>query len=190
MPIYTAIGDIMDFAPSKSEAVAIWMCGGFNTRNAIWRSEIVNRKIDIELVDSSGYPVAEAVLNSAYQSDTINEPWRLNHETLWKFTSNIQGILKFLYIFPNSEDKSRLDSLKDIDALIIRCLNVLQKNTIKSVSFILIPAYSSTDTANNDINDIASANQMIESIKNWLNNNNSEMEVYLVDRQDGFNVLL
>jgi len=190
MPIHTIKGNILAVAPLKSEAVAIWMCGGFNTRNAIWRYEIANRGIKIELADSSGNLVAPAVLNSAYLSDTLNEPWRLNHETLWKITSNNQGLLKFLYIFPNAEDKIRLDSLNDIDKLIIRCLDVLQKNSIKSVSFILIPAYSSADNNNNDASDIASANQMIESINAWLNNNNSEMQVYLVDRQDDFKALL
>jgi hypothetical protein len=190
MPIHSIKGEIMDIAPLKSEAMAVWMCSGFNTRNAVWRYYLASRQIEKTLAHSSGNLVAPSVLNSAYKLDALNEPWRLNHETLWEITSNNQGKLKFLYIFPNAEDKSRLDSLKDIDSLINQCLNVLQKNTIKSVSFILIPAFSNTNAVNFDIDDIDSANQMIDSINDWLKMNNSNMDIYLVDRQGSFNSLL
>ena len=154
----------MDIAPLKSEAMAVWMCSGFNTRNAVWRFYLANRQIEMTLAHSSGNLVAPSVLNSAYKLDPLNEPWRLNHETLWEITSNNQGKLKFLYIF--------------------------QQNKIKSVSFILIPAFSNTNAVNFDIDDIDSANQMIDSINDWLKMNNSNMDIYLVDRQGSFNSLL
>lgn len=190
MPIHTAKGDIMDFATSRSEAVAIWMCSGFNSRNSIWRWELNEKLFRIKLEHPLDRYIDPDILNSAYKLNPTHEPWKLSFETLWSMTSEDQKKLKYLYIFPNPDDQIRLENIEQIDSLIVNCLEVLNKNSIKSVSFILIPAYLNKDESNNDINDIASANQMIESINNWLNNNNSEMEVYLVDRQDGFSPLL
>ena len=177
MTIKTIKGMLMDVAPTKSEAIAIWMCSGFNTRNAIWRFELKEKGIEIELI----HPERENI-SSNY------EPWKLHFETLWKITSDV-GQLKYIYVFPNPEDKQRLDHIQDINQLINKCLGILNVNSINSVSFILIPALPKGEH-NTEIEDLQSAKQMIYSIRNWLSENESNMEVYLVDRVDGFKAAL
>jgi len=183
MPIYSLKGMIMDVASSKSEAIAVWICSGFNTRNAIWRFEITRREINLELV----YPIdGNFFLNYL---NAANEPWRLDYETLWQITNKPDQKLKYIYVFPNPSDKQRLDNLEDIDGLINNCLDILKGKKINSVSFILIPALPGGDH-NTEIEDIASAKRMIACIQNWLKENKSSIDVYLVDRLDSFSPIL
>ena len=185
MTIKTIKGMLMDVAPTKSEAIAIWMCSGFNTRNAIWRFELKEKGIEIKLIHPERGDISSNVKDSAFESNLIGyEPWRLHFETLWEITSDF-GKLKYIYVFPNPEDKPRLNHIEDINQLINKCLDVLNVNSIHSVSFILIPALPRGEY-NIEIEDLQSAKQMIYSIRNWLSENESNMEVYLVDRVDGF----
>ena len=185
MGIKAIKGRIMDTAPSNSEAVAVWMYKGFNTRYAIWGFEIKERDIRLELIYPNDFMHSENSLESAYKTKTKCEPWRLTYGTLWKITNRNQGKLKYIYIFPNPEDKQRLENLDEIDELIKRCFTTLNENSINSVSLILIPALSRGEH-NTELEDIKSAEQMICSIKNWLSENEEDMNVYLVDRVDGF----
>jgi hypothetical protein len=188
MKIETIKGSLMDLAPTTSEAIAIWMCSGFNTRNSIWRFELKKKGIEIELIHPEENNISSDVKNSAYEVNTNYEPWRLPCETLWKITNDI-GKLKYIYVFPNPEDKHRLDDIQEIDQLINKCLGILKVNSINSVSFILIPALPRGEH-NTEIEDLQSAKQMIYSIQNWLSKNGSHMQVYLVDRVDGFKAAL
>ena len=188
MKIETIKGSLMDLAPTTSEAIAIWMCSGFNTRNAIWRYELKEKGIEIELIHPEENNISSDVKNSAYELNKDYEPWRLPCATLWKITNDI-GKLKYIYVFPNPEDKHRLDDIQEIDQLINKCLGILKVNSINSVSFILIPALPRGEH-NTEIEDLQSAKQMIYSIQNWLSKNESHMQVYLVDRVDGFKAAL
>ena len=183
MTIKAIKGMLMDVAPTKSEAIAIWMCSGFNARNGIWRFELKEKGIEIKLIHPERGDI------SPNESNLIGyEPWRLHFETLWKITSDF-GKLKYIYVFPNPEDKQRLNHIEDINQLINNCLDVLNVNSINSVSFILIPALPRGEHYT-EIEDLQSAKQMIYSIRNWLSENESNMEIYLVDSVDGFKAAL
>ena len=185
MGIEAIKGDIMDTAPLNSEAIAVWLFNGFNSRFDIWRSEIKKRNIQLELLYPNDFIHSQETLESAYKMNIEREPSRLPFETLWKITNQNHGQLKYIYIFPNPEDKNMLENLDEIDELIKVCFKVLKKNFINSVSFILIPALPYGENGI-DIQDRKSAEQMIDSIKNCLSENKVDMNVYLVDRKDSF----
>ena len=108
-------GMILDTAPTNSEAIAVLMCSGFNTRNAVWRFEIQSKEIELELDFPRNLVGVSEILDSTDFGKSSKEPWRLPHETLWKITSGNQGKLKYIYIFPNPMDKQRLDSLDELE---------------------------------------------------------------------------
>jgi len=189
MGIETIKGMIMNTAPLNSEAIAVWMCSGFNTRNAIWRFEIKEKNIQLELIHPNDFMHSQKTLASAYNLNTNDEPWRLPFETLWKITNQNQSQLKYIYIFPNPEDRQRLEKLDEIDILIRKCFTILKENHINSVSLILIPALPIGEF-NTNLADMKSASQMIYSINNWLSENKVDMKVYLVDRVDDFSNVL
>jgi len=189
MSIESLKGMLMDVAPSKSEAIAVWMRSGFNTRNAVWRFELKDNNVQLELIHPLKNNLSPNIKLSAYNLDTKNEPWKLPHETLWKITSDNLDKLNYIYVSPNPSDKKTLNNLSDIDGLIKKCLDILLSRSITSVSFILIP--SSPSGVNNEADaDVMSAKQMISSIKNWQSKNNNKVHVYLVDRVDGFKKVL
>lgn len=189
MPIYAIQGDILNVAPQKSESIAIWMCSGFNSRNSIWRYELKNRGFMPRLVHPSNRVVSKKVLNSAFDTDSKNEPWMLAHETLWKLSGPNLGELKYIYVFPNPEDKQALNSLSDLEISINICMQTLTNFDIKSVSFILVPSIMHVHSEKH-VNDLESAKNMIFSLQNWLIKNKSDIDVYLVDRGNGFVNLL
>ncbi len=189
MRINAIKGMLMDVAPNKSEAIAIWMYSGFNARNAIWRSLRKDINIIFTLICPERGDTSSSIKDSTIKYDLIDhEPWRLHFETLWKITPDL-GKLRYIYVFPNPEDKRRLNHIEDIKHLINRCLNCLNEESIHSVSFILIPALP-IEEHSSEIEDLQSAKQMIYTIRNWLCENESNMEVYLVDRVDGFRTAL
>lgn len=176
MAIKAIKGMIMDVAPLKSQAMAIWMRSGFNSSNAIWRFELKEKGVNVELI----HPFEKNINKDI-------EPWLLPHETLWKITPEL-GKLKYIYIFPNPEDNKGVDDMEAINQMIYKCLDTLSNYSITSVSFILIPALQKGN--NFETQDLESAKQMIISIQNWLYNMNQDMDVYLVDRVDGFKAAL
>ncbi|MEN9883919.1 MAG: hypothetical protein RLZZ420_1136 [Bacteroidota bacterium] len=189
MSIKAIKGNIMDTAPLNSEAIAVWMCDGFVGRNGIWRFEIEERNIKLELIHPTNLTRSEVI------SASENKPWILAFDTLWKISNENHGHLKYIYIFPNPEDKQRLDSLDEMDLLINRCFDLLHEHHINSVSLILIPALELIQPVQPGQNaqylaDLASAKHMISSIKNWLSENKVDMNVYLVDQSDDFRKLM
>ena len=161
--IETIKGMIMDTAPLNSEAIAVWMCSGFNTLNAIWRFEIKEKNIQLELIHPNDFMHSQKTLASAYNSNTNDESWRLPFETLWKITNQNHSQLKYIYILPIPEDRQLLEKLDEIDILIRKCFTILKENHINSVSLILIPALPIGEF-NTNLADIKSARQMINSI--------------------------
>lgn len=189
MSIEAIRGNIMDTAPLNSEAIAVWLCGGFVGRNGIWQFEIEERNIELKLIHPANLTHSEVI------SESENKPWILSSETLWKITNENQGHLKYIYIFPNPEDKQRLNSLDEMDLLINRCFDVLNEHHINSVSLILIPALEPIPPVQSGENskhlaDLASAEHMIGSISNWLSENRVDMKIYLVDQADDFRNLI
>ena len=76
MKIEAIKGMIMDVAPSNSEAIGVWMCSGFNTRNAVWRFELKQKGIELELTHPKNQKQPPEVLNSAYKAGLHSyEPW-------------------------------------------------------------------------------------------------------------------
>jgi hypothetical protein len=187
MPIEAIRGDIMDTAPLNSEAIAVWFYSGFNTRYLLWSSVIKERYPQLKLIYPDGLTNLPNHMEFAYGTNIQVAPWRLPSATLWKITNQNQD-LRYIYIFPNPEDRKRLENLDDIDVLIRSCFATLTEFGINSVSLILIPALQSDEYRKDEIDlaDRISALRMIHSIRNWLSEKDVDMNVYLVDRKGGF----
>jgi hypothetical protein len=173
---------IMDVAPAVSESVAVWMRSGFNTSNAVWRFELKDKHIKVKLFHPVNSDPDDKCRQSAYELDTDNEPWRLPFDTIWEVIPGACQKLKYIYIFSNTPDNQAVSSLHDIDTLLNRCLNNLDEIGVRSVAMILIPSADQSDRI--------SARRMISAIQKWLNLNNSDMNIYLVDRADDFAPLI
>lgn len=144
MTLHAVSGDVLENAPLNSEAIAIWMYTGFNTRQEIWRRVFEEKGSRLSLAWPPALEGAEADIPPASPE---YKPWTLNHETLWRIDGGNMGRVKYFYVFPNPKNISRLDSLESLNAQMRRCLTVLQEQGVRSISFILIPA--STGEAGN-----------------------------------------
>jgi hypothetical protein len=192
MPIEAIRGEIMDTAPLNSEAIAVWICSGFNTRPLLWSSVIKEKYTQLQLIYPDGFTNLPNHMEFASGTNIQIAPWRLPSATLWEISNQNQDLFRYIYIFPNPEDRQRLENLDEIDVLIRSCFATLAEFGIKSVSLILIPALQSDEyrTDQKDLADRISAERMILSIRNWLSEKDVDMNVYLVDRKGDFGNLI
>ena len=183
MPLHALKGDITKLAPENSQAAAFWIYAGFNTRRLLWEEYIPHlasfqpvQPNNIHLNDQHPFLV----------DDDIAIPWMLPNDTLWSIRHN--GQLEYIYIFSNHTNRYGVDSPEEMDQIIANCLTVLRNMNIRSVSFVFIP----TKIPDRELiaAENLSAQYMINSIRNWLDHNDDCMNVYLIDRTDGFQKLL
>jgi hypothetical protein len=186
MPIQALKGDFAQLPPNHSQAVALWIFEGFNTRRYLWE-EYLDAQLPLQLI----YPQPEDMedqdlIDMLKDMEITLAPWQLPFNTLWQIQQHEQ--LEYIYIFSNDGNRNALSSLEEIDELINNCLTVLSRKGINSVSFPYIPA----DMPYLDRMDAEyqSAEQMIQSTQNWLSLNNDCMTVYFIDSTNGFLYLL
>jgi hypothetical protein len=172
MPIQHIKGMLMDFAPQQVEAIAVFMRTGFNTRHGVWL-EIPNKK--------------EKLISLDCLSEIPEKPWLISHDTVFEIKEDVFQKLKYIYVFSNPTDQKAYSGFDAIEDCITRSLDRLSTYNIKSIAYILIPATENPDRVNNNEDDVKSAKLMVQSIQKWIENN-SELEVYLVDRVAGFNI--
>lgn len=171
-------GEIMKVAPDKVEAIALWIYKGFNLRSFTWSFTL--KELNINQLTLC-YPCD----TNMTISPSDNYPWRFPHDTMWRILPEKYKKLEYIYVFANPFDNQFEKGFKRIDQLINNCFNTLKLFNIKSIGLIHIPASSSNGRPSCDDN-LKSAKQMIESINSWINTNNYELQVYLVDRTDDF----
>ena len=170
MPIHQIKGMLMDFAPQNVEAIAVFICTGFNSRHSVWL-DILDKKENIVSLDR---------LN-----EIPEKPWLYVHDTLFQIKDDVFQKLKYIYIFSNPDDQKTYSGFDVIEDCINRSLDRLTSYNIKSVAYILIPATENPELINSDNDDTKSAKLMVDAIQNWMMNN-IEIEVFLVDRAGGF----
>lgn len=185
MSIVNLKGMIMDVAPYKAEAIAVWLRIGFNARHSIWLFDLKEKGINTKLI----YPVnknAPERLNSEYEFDINLHPWKLPFDTLWRIVPKSYKKLKYIYVFSNPKDEKTVDDLDEIDKLINQCLTTLNARRVKSVAMILIPASIDGRSEPTGEGNKLSAKRMVSSIQNWLSSKERDMDIYLVDMVDDF----
>lgn len=170
-------GNIMDVAPDKVEAIAIWIRSGFNARNSIWRFDIPQKGIKLKLVS----PLDKYV--------DSNEPWLYEFDTIWEIIPERYQKLKYIYVFANPLNSKFVTGLERLDSIISTCLNNLNQLEVSSVAMIHIPASTNAETTSIE-DDEKSANRMIAVINDWIANNKSNFEVFLVDNFNHFENLV
>lgn len=163
MPIYALGGFIQDVAPDYCEFVAIFTRSGFNTTSLIV-SELKNKFL---------------VLPENVNEEEINygEIWRYKRDTLWEIKPSL-SLWKYLYVFTNLGKSTRVETLNDINVLINRSLDCARLMNCKSIGYIVIRSNNHTDEE--------CALRMIDSIRNWEQIFNYNINVYLIDRVNGF----
>lgn len=172
MPILNRMGNIMEVAPESVESIALWIYSGFNGRYVIWKFDLPERNPQLLTVVGSEFDFDRYVDTSS--------PWLSEYDTLWKLNNEFKK-LKYIYVFTNPHNAHSFEG--DINALIKRCLDELDRNNIRSVGMIFIPNES---IIGNDTDELDAARRMVAALQHWLNNNNDRMRIELVDRVDDF----
>ena len=163
MPIYALGGFIQDLAPDYCDFVAIFTRSGFNTTSLIVKDLknkflIFPKNVNEEEID-------------------YNEIWRYRQDTLWEIKPSL-SFWKYLYVFSNLGRSTRVESIDDINILINRSLDCARLMNCKSIGYIIIRSNNHTDEE--------CAQRMIDSIINWELIFKYEINVYLIDRVNGF----
>jgi len=163
MPIYALGGFIQDLAPDYCDFVAIFTRSGFNTTSLIVKDLknkflIFPKNVNEEEID-------------------YNEIWRYRQDTLWEIKPSL-SLWKYLYVFSNLGRSTRVESIDDINILINRSLDCARLMNCKSIGYIIIRSNNHTDEE--------CAQRMIDSIINWELIFKYEINVYLIDRVNGF----
>lgn len=192
MAIYTLKGNIIEVAPDQVEVMVLWINKAYNARFALWFAEISAKIESLKLaglISNDGFipnGTRKDLVPSIIMSNEMSHvyPWKSHYDTLWEVLPPIQKT-RYLYIFSNPGDKQVLPEFNMVKDYINRCLTQLAKMNVKSCAMIHIPASETIDHHTNE-DDIRSASMMVESINNWINENNYNIDVYLVDRTDDF----
>jgi hypothetical protein len=167
MAIYAIRGLIEEFAPIKSEAVAVYARDGFASLKWIWDQITSDRNT-----------------NLIFPTDLANvdqrEPWRNKQDTFWEISPH-NGVTRYYYSFSNPSGK-RLVNIDQIDQLINRSLDHARLMKIKSIAYVIIPIEEDDQRI--------SARRMLQTIRNWQSVFNYELDIYLVDRVNGFEEVL
>jgi hypothetical protein len=163
MPIYALGGFIQDLAPDYCDFVAIFTRSGFNTTSLIVKDLknkflIFPKNVNEEEIDN-------------------DEIWRYRQDTLWEIKPSL-SLWKYLYVFSNLGRSTRVESIDDINILINRSLDCARLMNCKSIGYIIIRSNNHTDEE--------CAQRMIDSIINWELIFKYEINVYLIDRVNGF----
>jgi hypothetical protein len=163
MPIYALGGFIQDLAPDYCDFVAIFTRSGFNTTSLIVKDLknkflIFPKNVNEEEIDN-------------------DEIWRYRQDTLWEIKPSL-SLWKYLYVFSNLGRSTRVESIDDINILINRSLDCARLMNCKSIGYIIIRSNNHTDEE--------CAQRMIDSIINWEQIFKYEINVYLIDRVNGF----
>jgi hypothetical protein len=163
MPIYALGGFIQDLAPDYCDFVAIFTRSGFNTTSLIVKDLknkflIFPKNVNEEEID-------------------YDEIWRYRQDTLWEIKPSL-SLWKYLYVFSNLGRSTRVESIDDINILINRSLDCARLMNCKSIGYIIIRSNNHTDEE--------CAQRMIDSIINWELIFKYEINVYLIDRVNGF----
>jgi hypothetical protein len=183
MAIVNLKGMIMDVAPDKAEAIAVWLRSGFNDRHSIWLFDLEEKGINTKLI----YPVNKNTPErSEYEFDINLQPWKLPFDTLWRIVPKSYKKLKYIYVFSNPKDEKTVGDIEEIDKLINQCLTTLNARRVKSVAMILIPASIDGRREPTGEGNKLSAKRMISSIQNWLSAKERDVDIYLVDKVDDF----
>jgi hypothetical protein len=163
MPIYALGGLVQDLAPDYCEFVAIFTSSGFNTTSLIVK-EIKNKFL---------------VLPENVNEEEINydEIWRCRRNTLWEIKPSL-SLWKYLYVFTNLGNSTGVQTLNDIKVLINRSLDCARLMNCRSIGYIIIRSNNHTDEE--------CAQRMIDSIRIWEQIFSYKINVYLIDRVNGF----
>ncbi len=174
MRISARKGRLIHIAPECSEAVVIWITNGFNTRNAFWKFDLKEHLPYMDLV----FP------KDSIQPISRDFPWKSHLNSMWELKSELKK-LKYVYVFSNLKSAHSLEGENALIQLIEQALADLSRFHIKSVSFIIIP-YTKDGGIPESIDYENSARCMIKTIDEWLKKNNNNLDIFLVDRVDGF----
>jgi hypothetical protein len=172
MPILIAIGKIMDVAPTCCESIAIWAYKGFNTRYAVWNSDLPTLEIKCKYLVGADYP--------------MELPWQYSIDAVLEIVPEPYKKLKYLYFFSNPGNRHAYTSFEEIDKAINRCLDKLASLGVKTVAMIHIPATENEEILPSREDDIKSAKRMIAAIRNFELDSKQAMDFYLVDRAEDF----
>ena len=167
MAIYAIRGLIEEFAPINSEVVAVYAREGFASLMWIW--DQITRDRNTTLI---------------FPNDLTNvnqeKPWRNNEDTFWEINPQ-NGVTRYYYSFSNPSG-NRLVNIEQIDQLINRNLDHARLMKIKSIAYVIIPIEEDDQRI--------SARRMLQAIRKWQSIFNYELDIYLVDRVNGFEEVL
>jgi hypothetical protein len=167
MPIYAVGGYIETFAPEKCEAVAIFTLDGFSGTNLLFREFTNNRQKTLLSQDQEFYT-------------NQDKPWNNRMDTFWKITPP-KGITRYYYVFSNPRGR-KLDNIDRINQYIKTSLDYARLEEIKSIAYLIFDS--------DKFNLSLIARRMIEVIKEWEEIEKYEIDIYLVDRVNGFQNIL
>lgn len=167
MPIYAVGGYIEAFAPEKCEAVAIFTLDGFSGTNLLFREFTNNRQKTLLNQDQEFYT-------------NQDKPWNNRMDTFWEITPS-KGITRYYYVFSNPRGR-KLDNIDRINQYIKTSLGYAKLKKIKSIAYLIF--------ASDKIISSLIARRMIEVIQEWEEIEKYEIDIYLVDRVNGFQNIL
>jgi hypothetical protein len=163
-------GDVVEIAPARSQAVALWLRDGFNQRFVTWHFRLASEERELIPLDFGA---------------SRNKPWLSDADSLWELIP-VDQQLRYLYVFSNPENAKSYKGLSSVAAAMDRCLDRMASIGVKSLAMIHIPASENGSDPTKEEN-IASAAQMVNSISSWQSKNSHiELEVILVDMNDEF----
>ncbi len=174
--------DIYKFSQNNVDCAVLWLKSGLSGLYADWMFEF------LESTKTMKFEVIANNDNTIY-TGLPKEIFIHKDHRFFMLTPGFK-VLKYLYIFPNFENTwINADTIDTIPELINNALNSISKKPIQQIAFNGILGAAGQGHDQNVDDNIAK--QMIQSIKDWLDNNPSTKieKIFLVNRSGrGFNL--